>query len=187
MLLHKVLKLMSREPDEIDDPFERFWQRRLMREHETKIIERRTAEIRQEDEADAIAVAQLRKIYPNGFPGGKPRQAEIQQPRELSTPVATAHASSAGIPVKDMILAILKGAYPDGLTAKQIKAKAAIKYGAALNPNTLTVTLVRYSKLPVPCAKCEGRVWCFVASPAANGNGAYLAQERKSPEVTGLL
>jgi hypothetical protein len=72
--------------------------------------------------------------------------------------------------VKDMILSILKDAYPTGLTAAQIKGKAFLRYQEHINPNTLTVTLVRFGKAKPgeqALVKCEGRVWTYIRDTGA--------------------
>lgn len=93
---------------------------------------------------------------------------------------------------KEMILAVLKEAGPEGATAKQIRAKVFLRFKTHINPNTLTVSLVRFSKGSEPKARCEGRTWYYVGA----GNGAVhrlgaqahtVIGNKKSPEVTGLL
>jgi len=64
-----------------------------------------------------------------------------------------------GTKVKDVILAVLKEAR-GGLTAKQIRGKAFLKFNAELNPNTLTVTLIRMKVDKI--VRIEGRQWFYI-------------------------
>lgn len=184
----------------IEDPFIRFAERRHQREDERLRLSRRLAELQAENDRDVIAVAQLKQLYPNGFPQSdepspqpqRPVPDAIEPPPPPPSTVVESQRRGSGLMAKDIILSILKDAGPDGIGAKQIRAKAFIRYKTHINPNTLTVSLVRFSKGDQPKARCEGRTWYYIGAgndavhrlggQPHNGNG-----NEKSPEVPGLL
>ena len=163
------------------DPFARLEERRARRDAERLSLTKRLHQLNQEAEEDAVAAKVLLKLYPEHVPAPAPQLPEkpsildrLRAARTLaaSTPspasVAATQDSGAGLKLKDMILNVLREAYPNGLKAQQIRGKVQIKYRTDLNPNTLTVTLVRYSKGDDPRARCEGRTWYYVR-PSTNG------------------
>jgi hypothetical protein len=171
----------------MENPFSRFEDRRRERDAERMRLNKRLAELAADGEKDGIAVAQLKAIYPNGFP-----TAALDQDIDMigadaieAAPAPPARAlemqqRGGDATVKQMAEAILRDAHPNGLTASQIKGKAFLRFKKHLNPNTLTVSLVRLK----PRVMCENRIWFYVKP---NGNGAHDAAKEKSPEVTGLL
>lgn len=147
-------------------------------------LNKRLAELAAEGEKDGIAVAQLRAIYPEGFPADGGAQIDTVAADAIEaapTPPATAaemQQRGGDMTVKQMSELILKDAYPNGLTASQIKGKAFLRFKKHINPNTLTVSLVRLK----PRVQCEGRVWFYVKP-----NGVHDDANKKSPEVAGLI
>ncbi len=142
----------------IEDPFTRFEYRRRQRELERIQLTKRIAELNAEGERDAIAVAQLRAIYPNGFPASDEQAVEIgpvpdaiEPPPLPPSTAAEMQAAIGAFSVKEMALNILREAAPTGLSATQIKGKAFLRYRKHINPNTLTVSLVRLK----PKVRCE--------------------------------
>jgi hypothetical protein len=142
--------------------------RRLKREAERMAMNKRMAQLNVDGEADAIA----KRVYLDMVKGGDipAVQAEPKAPTPdaiESAPAApdTAPRRNDGYMVKDMVLAVLRDAFPAGLNASEIKHRAYNRFKQHINPNTLTVTLGRYSKPkdgdPV-IARCVGRVWFYV-------------------------
>jgi hypothetical protein len=104
----------------------------------------------------------------------------------LNRSVITAQHHSS-VPVKDMLLVIVREAGPEGVSAEQIRARAQIKFGVDVNPNTLTVSLVRHRKDGK--VKCDKKRWfyvnpfnfsAFTASLNHSANGS--TEKSKSPE-----
>lgn len=147
------------------DAIKRILDRRLQRRVERNNLEQRLAQLDKEDADDATALRVLRGLYPEGpDPWSEPPAAARTQ-----EPMATGRMST-----KDAILAVLRDAYPNGLTAAQIKGKVFLKFRIALNPNTTTVSLVRFRKAAQPQVRIEGKTWFYVKDEAetktAGGN-----------------
>jgi hypothetical protein len=140
--------------------------RRLKREAERLSLQRRLAELVIEGEQDAVALKVLRQLDPQPIANGASNEAPDRlHATGITTPPGTA---ASDIPFKTMILSVLQAAYPNGLTAAQIKAKAVLKYKREINSNTLTVTLVRASKDKddqKAVVRCEGRTWYSIPQP----------------------
>lgn len=140
--------------------------RRLKREAERLSLQRRLAELVIEGEQDAVALKVLRQLDQKPIASAASNEA----PDRLSATATIAPSGTAvrDVPFKTMILAVLQTAYPQGLTAAQIKAKVMLKYKRDLNSNTLTVTLVRASKDKddqKAIVRCEGRTWYSIPQP----------------------
>lgn len=152
------------EPMQID-PFRILEQRRMKREEERAKLNARMAELTAEGHQDAIVKAWLEKEYPNGFQSDTPvakRMTPILGDVVAAQEgvVATNHKSVDHPPIKDMLLAIVKEAYPNGLKASQIRAKAYVRWGVEINQNTLTVSLARHQEHDR--VKCVNRLWFYV-------------------------
>jgi hypothetical protein len=142
-----------------EDPFDRLEARRMDRDRERMDLHKRIAQLNTEAEKDSIALQVLKEMYPDGWKAAQERSPKPDG--ALPSPIAKA----ATMLFKDVILAILRDAAPGGLTANQIKAKAMLKYKVEINPNTLTVTLGRFSRPPdgsAPKAKYDGDVWRYL-------------------------
>ena len=141
-------------------------ERRLKRDAERSAMVKRSAQLNAEADADAVA----KRVYLETI-AASPSAPAAAVPDDIepspAPPIFAAPVSdTTGKPmVKDMILSVLRDAYPHGLSAAQIKAKAYLRFKQHINPNTLTVSLGRYSK-PKPgeakLAKCDGRVWYYI-------------------------
>lgn len=169
----------------MENPFTRFEERRRNREAKRLELNKQLAELNAEGEKDAIAVAQLRLVYPDGFPdSGLPAPPDAVE--DAPPPPATAaqlQQRGGELTVKDMALAVLTDAWPSGLTASQIKGKAFLRYKKQINSNTLTVSLVRLK----PEVRCEGRIWFYERPGASRERMTIDAKQERSPEVPGLL
>ncbi len=151
-------------------------QRKSARDAERSRLNKRLLEINREAEEDEIATRVYRKV------GAEPSAAEkpIQALSALPTNSAEVRpAQPKGMKVKEAILAVLKDAR-GGLTAKQIRGRAFLKCNAELNPNTLTVTLIRMKEDKI--VRIEGRQWFYIRP----NQGAYViatrARTSDSPE-----
>jgi hypothetical protein len=150
----------------MENPFALFEERRRARDEERAALNKRLVSLNVEGERDAIAVQQLRVLYPNGWPAEaeadrrEPPPADALEPAPSPPPSSVVQMQARGseMTVKDMALTILRDAGPNGLTASQIKGKAMLRYKKQINSNTLTVSLVRLK----PKVRCEGRVWFYV-------------------------
>jgi hypothetical protein len=157
-----------------DDPIAILEARRIKREQERMEINKRLSQLNAEGEEDTIALRVLRRILSSNGDAEK-TNAESLASRlspvvNVSGSLAAMVQASGGMLVKDMIIAILRDAGPDGLTATQIKGRAALRYKANINPNTLTVSLVRASKPKgeqAPLVRCAGRIWYYIGQPEA--------------------
>ena len=161
----------------MENPFSRFDERRRQREAKRLELNKQLAELNAEGEKDAIAVAQLRAVYPNGFPNddGPPRSIDRRPADAIESPPAppataaqAQNVAGGNLTVKEMALMVLRDAMPNGLTAAQIKGKAFLRFKKHINPNTLTVSLVRLK----PKVKCEGRIW-FYERPSIDGDKVH--------------
>jgi hypothetical protein len=66
------------------------------------------------------------------------------------------------LPIKDVILEVLRGAYPNVMNASEIREAALADFKVNVNPNTLTVALGRWkAKKRVVI---EGRDWSYMPS-----------------------
>jgi hypothetical protein len=148
----------------MENPFTRFEERRISREAERHRLRRRLVELESEGQKDVIAIEQLKAIYPEGFPAELKMARVAPQPDSIEpapenlltlSPRANKHS------YKDVILSTLQDA-PAGLSAAQIKGRAFLKHQVHINPNTLTVTLVRLSKGDAPLVKFEDRAWHYL-------------------------
>jgi len=151
-------------PMTTEDPFQRLDARRQSRERERLLIQKRLAEINAEDADDAVALRVLRNLYPDGF-SNHPQTDAPEKPEAVTPDSASAKFAVRTLPVKTMLLSVLKDAFPGGLTAAQIKGKVWLKYKQEINPNTLTVSLVRASKQKgdePPRVRCDGRTWYYL-------------------------
>lgn len=144
----------------MENPFSRFEARRIARDAERMRLHKRIVELNAEGEKDAVAVEQLKQIYPDGFPSASdsPVPDAVEAPPTPPPTAAEMQKMASDMTVKDMALLILREAHPNGLTASQIKGKAFLKFRKHINSNTLTVSLVRLK----PKVKCEGRTWFYV-------------------------
>ena len=120
---------------------------------------KRAIQLNAEGEEDSVA----KRVYLQTL-SAPPVPDAVEAPP--SPPRHATQSVETGKPmVKDMILTVLRDAHPNGLSAEQIKGKAFLRYQEHINPNTLTVSLGRYSK-PKPgepvLAKCVGRIWYYV-------------------------
>jgi hypothetical protein len=174
-----------------ENPFEALERRRIARDQERQRIMRRVAELNAEGEKDAITREVLQSLYPSGFPKAfiparEPDTADPAVPDGFEPaplpPETAAHkqATRGGeMTVKEMAVAVLQKAYPEGLSATQIKARAFLRFQKHINPNTLTVSLVRAK----PRVKCDGRTWYYVKTV----NGVVADSGNSRPEAPGLL
>jgi hypothetical protein len=146
------------------DPFALLEKRRQRRDEERLHLRKRLSELDAEAADDATALRVLKKAYE--------KEDEAPEPRTLPKAIHTVGATpglfftpDADRPIKDLILAVLADAAPNGMTAAQIRDKAMLKYRRLINPNTLTVSLVRASKqrgTEPPVVRCQGRVWYYL-------------------------
>jgi len=153
--------------------------RKRKRDAERLLLNKRLLELQADSEADIVA----RRVYEDMVKSGQwsPDRSDVpatpDEPKRTITyqltglSVQAAQAPMAQAPmVKDIVLSILKEAYPVGLTAAQIKGKAFLKFKTHINPNTLTVTLGRYSRPKdgePRLARCDGRIWFYVPADGA--------------------
>ncbi|MBP6012035.1 MAG: hypothetical protein KBA31_07390 [Alphaproteobacteria bacterium] len=96
-------------------------------------------------------------------------------------------------PVKEMLLDVLRDAYPSALTAGDLRELALERFGKAINPNTLTVTLVRYRHDKL--VTVVNKMWRYVPHPsdqmffgndvAADDNSEGDASAATDPEPRG--
>lgn len=178
--------------DDLQPLLDKFERRKQARAEERLRLSKRLAELNAEAERDDITVANLKVIFSKEVlaAAGEIIAKELAPPDAIEpgpSPPPTARdlrrPDKAGpYLVKDMVLAVIREAYPNGLTAKQIRGKAYLRFRQNINPNTLTVSLGRYSKGPEPRARCEGRTWYYIP---AKPNGGIA--EKESPAATGLL
>lgn len=133
--------------------------RRMKREAERNAMIKRSAALNAEAEKDSVA----KLVYLETL--AAPPVPDAIEPAPPPPVYAAKSADTGKLMVKDMILAVLRDAYPNGMTAEQIKGKAFLRYQQHINPNTLTVSLGRYSKPKegeLRLARCEGRVWFYI-------------------------
>lgn len=133
--------------------------RRMKREAERNAMIKRSAVLNAEAEADTVA----KRVYLETLTARPvPDAIELAPPPHV---YAAKSADTDKLMVKEMILAVLRDAYPNGMTAEQIKGKAFLRFKQHINPNTLTVSLGRYSKPKEGeprLARCEGRTWFYI-------------------------
>src|SRR5665213_2927492 len=159
-----------------EDPFALFEARRAKRDQERLSLRKRLAELEIEATEDTTAVTVLRKVY------AKETQASAEASMAQQFATAVREAQAKEVPTKELILAVLREATPAGMTAKQIKEKALLKYRRHINPNTLTVSLVRASKphgLQPASVRCDGRTWYYLSQPPEVPNVGI----RRAPEL----
>ncbi len=162
-------------------------ERRRRRDAERMRLQKRIAELSREGEDDAIAA----RVYQDAMTSQtatavaiasdpatpKPDAVEASPYKVVMMPRASVEAPK----VKDMILAVLRDAYPNGLTAANIKGKVYLRFKEQINSNTTTVTLGRFSKDGI--VKNDSRVWFYVPAapapniPQLNGTAHKLAPE----------
>jgi len=175
------------EMDDLQPLLAKFDERKQRRERERFALNKRLVELNAEAERDEVTVNNLIAICSEHHKDYVPNLT-IPDAVEPAPPPPTAAAvqmASNGMRVKDMVLAVVRDAYPQGLTAKQIKGKAFLRYKHDINPNTLTVTLVRYSKGNEARVRCDGRTWYYVPQKA---NGAAVSERKRyDPDIEALL
>jgi hypothetical protein len=171
----------------VHNPFQKFEERRRARDEERMKLSKRMGEIVREAEEDAVALKVLHQMYPDGYPSEAvgTANAGVEVKGVSATGEARSVALSASVVaikqeppmlVKDMILNILRDAAPTGLNAAQIRGKAALRYKAQINPNTLTVSLCRFAKDGK--VRSEGRTWFYIrANGVAAINGAGVGKQ----------
>src|SRR4051812_33817603 len=117
----RIMQFESERP--MDDAFARFDERRLRRESERAALNKRLGELSREAEEDAIALRVLKSMYPDGIQRAG-ETAPVPARIKADTPAAgSPDGAGAGMRRKDMILTVVRDAYPSGMTAAQIKAK----------------------------------------------------------------
>lgn len=84
---------------------------------------------------------------------------------------------------KTIIREILRGVYPRGLQAGEIRQIARDMYGTELNPNTLTVTLGRHKEKGI--VRIDGRTWYYIPEEARKPNKEAGAPTGTSGQKTG--
>ena len=149
------------------DPFALFELRRQRRDEERLALRKRLAELDAEGTEDATAIRVLRQVYSAAdktLRDGKiVHGGQRAAPTNVSPPAPAEKMSN-----KELCIAVLRDAAPNGMTAAQIKSKALLKYRRVINPNTLTVSLVRASKSRngnQAEVRCEGRTWFYISQP----------------------
>lgn len=155
---------MANEQSE-SDPFKRLDDRRRERDRERMELNKRLAVLNQEADEDAIALKVLRKLYPEQpkTPGNVILAHEFDRQRLSELPLAGERPSGSLprlIPAKQLVLAVLREAYPEGLTAGQIGGRALVKHKRSINPNTLSVSLARHKE--DGAIRLEGKTWFYV-------------------------
>lgn len=147
-----------------DDPFHLFEERRLRRDKERLELRKRLAELDQEASEDAIAVKVLRNVYEKSASTKSvgPNSGVLVPTGNSAVNIGDVYKD---MPVKEVLLSILRESAPEGMTAAQIRQKAMLKYRRDINSNTLTVSLVRASKIKgdqPALVRCEGRKWRYI-------------------------
>lgn len=155
----------------MDDPFLlAIENRRIARDGERMAMNKRIAQLNAEADADAVAKRVYLEMKSAGLladqqPAGDAKQAAMPDAVEPAPATEVQAAEGTDLMVKDMILLVLKEAYPNGMTAAQIKGKAWLRFRKYINPNTLTVSLGRFSKPKdgePRQARCDGRTWYYM-------------------------
>lgn len=156
-----------------EDPFALLEKRRQQREQERLALRKRLAELDADAAEDQAVWKGLTKLYGSKESLGHvvAAAASVAAPNPApATGLAARVEIGKDMLAKDMILTVLRDGAPSGMTAAQIKAKVVLKFGRHINPNTLTVTLVRASKQrgdEAPLVRCEGRTWFYLSKPEA--------------------
>lgn len=159
----------------MSNPFRLLEARRISRERERADLNKRLLELNRQAEDDETALRVLKGLYPDGF--ADDTNADEEPPPPAGTLARIIHEQAVKN-IKDKVLDVLRSSYPLGLNAAQIRAKAFLKYKEHLNPNTLTVSLVRFRKDGK--VRIEGREWFYVRD-LADGNEKAAEQ---SPAAT---
>lgn len=159
-------------PMQYEDPFALLEKRRLQREQERLALRKRLAELDADAFEDQTVLKGLTKLYGSKETLGHvvAAAAAASAPKPVSAALVARTEAGKDMMYKDMILAVLRDGEPSGMTAAQIRAKAVLRFGKHINPNTLTVTLVRASKQrgnEAAQVRCEGRTWFYVSKPEA--------------------
>jgi hypothetical protein len=144
----------------------------------------RLVELNVEAQEDVVARRVLRQMYPEHKSAAlEPAAASCAAGRIRILGFDPANASriiSSTVPeakqaIKDIVLSIVRqeaGKY--GMTASTIRARVKLRHGIDVNPNTLTVSLVRHRKAGQ--LECRGRRWFYAAAkdqqamPFTNGH-----------------
>jgi len=146
--------------DRYPDPLTLIQDKRRRLAEERHALLSRVQEIDKELLDQETAIRVIRELLPP--------EPDVQPAPLPAGLVAAAKAPAAGVQkpplVKDMVLAILKDAYPRGLTAAEIRQGAIERFGATVNPNTLTVSLGRFKAENL--VSIEGRQWRYTPTEA---------------------
>jgi len=156
-----------------EDPFALLEKRRQQREQERLALRKRLAELDADAADDQAVLRGLSKLYGSKETLGHvvAAAASVVAPKQGSPALVERVEAGKDMQIKDMVLAVLRDGERSGMTAAQIKAKVLLKYGRHINPNTLTVTLVRASKRrgdEAAQVRCEGRTWFYLSKPEAS-------------------
>ena len=159
--------------------------RREARDQERARLQKRLLEINREAEEDEIALRVYQRIECGADEQGTTGEQRNTNLKRFLRP-ATVQTPTRILPpdvrVKDMIFAVLRDA-KTGLTAKQIRGRAFLKFHTDINPNTLTVSLERLKERDL--VRIEGREWFYVT--AANPDVPQRIEAAAPGRASGLI